>query len=234
MKKTFYFLIFIALTLFKTSVSEAVVVVENPIVPGASGATCCLGEVWPNRANYWAQSFVAPADVIESLNFEMFPSLGPDGADFKVLLTETIRDSTGIRPTNVLFESDLITASWNGGSSVPIDVDFGALSIVANERYAFVLDAFSAADGLIGTAGMYTNEGILHKGEFFFLSAKSSGTREEHFAQDWSGFASTERDLVFNLTFSGNVVPSVVPEPATILLLGSGLLGLAFRRRKAA
>jgi hypothetical protein len=47
-----------------------------------------------------------------------------------------------------------------------------------------------------------------------------------------SKFALSSGDS-FQFAFGFDVTPTAVPEPASVVLLGSGLVALAFRRRRA-
>ena len=119
----------------------------------------------------------------------------------------------GIPPTNVAF------------STLGIDPFSGPLPfwtfVYGGNTYSFTLNTLSVIQGggnlnLTGT-GILNITGFDPTPGFFSLSTQAPGVR-------------IPPDLVFS--FSASTSSPVVAEPATLLLLGSGLTGLALRRRR--
>jgi len=181
---------------------------------------------------YYAQSFISPISGVQSvlgtLTFELATVLGPDDVEFRLLITETTGGpGTGIRPTNVLFESDRLTLPFTKPEDAlftTFDVDLGGLVIEPAITYAWVLDAFVEFDMLRGVALTGSNDNY-SDGHLFILNDVGGQTRADHFAAVWSG--PMTQDFTFKLGFEP------IPEPSTMLLLGSGLAGLGvFRMRR--
>jgi hypothetical protein len=155
-------------------------------------------------ASYFGQSFVMPeTGDIEELTFILQSTLGPDGVDFRVLITEVIGVEATIHPSMVLFESATLTLA-PGSPPTTFSVDLGRLCLRGGTTYFWILDSFVAFDGIVGTAQVATMSDYAG-GEFFSTNAAAAnsptdpGTREDHFARMSPPFANV--DLAFSLTY---------------------------------
>jgi hypothetical protein len=93
------------------------------------------------------------------------------------------------------------------------------------------LDTYVTRDGVLDLGGYFANAGIdvspYLDGVKYFADATGLG-READFASTWinSGF-----DAAFLISYKDD---KKLPEPATLALIGIGLAGLGFSRRKRA
>ncbi len=115
----------------------------------------------------------------------------------------------------------------NGFSSLTITFNNGTAAFgfnwgAAEPWAAWELTAFDASDTLLESY-ILPSTGPSNAGEFFGIAADNIS----YATLSWGG----EYDWIFidNMTYATN---APVPEPSTILLLGGGLAGLAFYRRK--
>jgi VCBS repeat-containing protein len=140
--------------------------------------------------DYYAQTFVAAGDSIDSISVKLDPRAGPDATEFHILLTD-VTDPANPRPTTILYESGTITAPYDpfDTSLWTYTVDLSGVNVVAGHTYAVVLDGFVTADGVLGQSAVGVSSANPYvDGHFFFLNV-SGGTRETHFASNWSDFA---------------------------------------------
>lgn len=184
-----------------------------------------------NNTSYFAQSFVAPNGTLDELRFVLAPqSPAPDNAGdnvFRLLITETvggteISNPELIRPAAVVYESIDLTLPL-AGPQTEFSVLLGGLSLTPGATYAWVLDAFVAADSVPGksSVGEACCDDPYADGHFFFLNLTdgSGSTRAEHFDRVWNDFP--DQDLAFRLFYTP------IPEPGTGALFALGLAALA-------
>jgi hypothetical protein len=195
----------------------------------------------PNTATY-GQTFVAPAsdNVLNSFSFFLRDLGGGADLEFQgyvAAFDPTIGVSRIVGST--LFESAVRSGPSTTASFTRYDFDVGGLALTPGSTYvaflstsghfgAIPLDDAIASWGQIQTAVIdpYVN------GHFVF------NNNGDDFSQlstvPWISFDGA--DLAFELQFTGGAEPSVVPEPSTVLLMGTGmgilLLGVVRRRRR--
>jgi hypothetical protein len=110
-----------------------------------------------------------------------------------------------------------------------VTFDVGGLTLDPLKTYAFYVTAGSGFDELI-TFGKFENN--YADGHVVFMPAASDALLQS------SWLAMEGEDFGFELKFEAGTPPgpSVVPEPSTVILMGSGLLALSlagYRRRRA-
>lgn len=194
---------------------------------GTGGTICCMGE--PNVATM-GQTFQLNAGddtFLESMTLSVkeytptyFPSDGDytDNADFGFYLYQW--DGSKITGDS-LFESSMIsTTDKDNFEDITVNPN---VTLATNLEYVFFLSASNYFDGEKGMA--YMQLGDTYADGYGVWIGNGS-----NFSQLSSSSWSTSSDLAFTLVLSGGAAP--VPEPSTMLLLGSGLLGMVFWRRK--
>lgn len=195
-------------------------------------------------ATYFGQTFVALPGLADNLTFNIGNSGGPDGIDFKVLITRTAPASGLRQPTDVIYESGTYTFGASAGifgtnvgdtGRADVTISLGGLDLVDGETYAWVLDTVDTADGTEGYGFISYRHPL--QPDFpgnstvmvFDLDTNTSN-------QPWINVSYI--DLAYRLSFADGGIPdpvlpvirslpSSVPEPSTLDLFAAGLLALA-------
>ncbi len=123
------------------------------------------------------------------------------------------------------FNTNIVEAGFDG-LRTPVDLQTG----ICDSRYFCHVSATFAFDAAIGMLkGWFraVNDNDMHE-----MASDASGLWSGYFMSD-DGMHTVDRRPVFTGTFSAQIVSMPVPEPASIMLVGVGLAGLLFARRRS-
>lgn len=153
---------------------------------------------------YRGQTFSGPGGSAQQLTIYI-SSVDLGKAKVRILLTD-VDTSSGIHPTNVLFESSTLEVPFSVSSSQPVTVDLGGIPLLSGQTYAWIIDAFADYDPAklwSGQTGMDLN-GTYEDGDFIRLVTgpfPPAGDRSDHFAMNWF-LPFPARDMAFRLSYT--------------------------------
>jgi hypothetical protein len=143
--------------------------------------------------------------------------------------------TTGTISGNYLFRSAQQTVSASATFPLALSFNTGGLGLTPGGTYLALLSAAEFPNAPVGTFG-----GIFEStGGTTSTYAGGTGLARISLATEglaglstgpWAGAGGTTADLAFTATFSA--APATVPEPTTLVLIGTGVLGLVIGKRR--
>ena len=188
----------------------------------------------PNTATY-GETFFAPTgyDQLDQFTFQFQgydPGSGDDGADLQ--FSAYLMGWDGTKATGPILYQSALTDGTSGGPTTFTFNTAGTAVTPGTLYVAFVNASQFISDNPTSTAEMQAIDGVtpIDGGSFVYYNNGADFSLLTTETWDVTGISP---DLAFSATFS-NGAP-VVPEPATLPLLGTGLVGLVgmARRRKS-
>ena len=216
----------VAIALFVFNVVGVAGAIQIDTTRPFTGAWTPFGE--PNTATY-GQSFTVSSDnVLDSFSLYLTNYVN-DPVHFKAYIYEW---SGTMARGSALFSSVPQTFTGSAFSS-PVEFEFttGGVPLEVGKTYVAFLSASELFDGKFSTAtmpwsGVFGSD-VYSGGKFVYYNNGNNFSLLT--TETWDGYSGWG-DVWFKASLSDG--ETTVPEPATILFLGSGLLGLIGFRRK--
>lgn len=191
----------------------------------------------PNTATY-GQTFIAPSDnVLQSFSFFLRDIGG--GADLQFQGYVAAWDPALLRLSGPLLFQSAVRSGPSTSAFAQFDFEAGGVALTPGATYV----AFVSSSGLFGSIpvttartswGFIPTDGTDAYPGGGFVFNNSGDVFSALSTTSWSPLGAT--DLAFEMEFS-SVVPTVIPEPSTVLLMGTGMgllfLGMVRKRRRA-
>ncbi len=173
-----------------------------------NSSVCCFGA---NSTYTYGQTFTALGNSLNDFSFWVNGFGGTGTADAFVYAWDA---TSGVATGSALFSGNVTFGSGNSYSQYTVNT--AGTSLTTGQVYVAFWTGTSGA-----TAQWEGGYGDTYAGGQFVY------TNSGYTTQQWSDVGSA-----FDVSFEANFADTTVPEPMSFVLVGTGLLGVAFARRR--
>ena len=99
-------------------------------------------------ASYWGQTFTAEAGGLDAISIATYfdETSGSDGIQFRFLIVEYYTAGSGFLPTDILYQSEVLTGASPDAIEVTTRDETGGVDLVEGKRYMLIIDFISSFD----------------------------------------------------------------------------------------